>query len=394
MHPLLKKSWSRISIRSIEPVNYLIVDSSHPSQNGRSDGSFEQDAVLDTVPYSRVFYHAHPGAIISHRGRKYKITSMARPPAFVADNFVPSRSSSLKAFAKPTTARYLTRPLSGSFITIVKAIERVQVVESLLPMTQNGGEREEIQNLDASLDCQASLAGYGIVHVKKTVHGYKKLSIITRDELSRQELSLPDLEYESLGIWLDADKASLGDSLGDQFGPGVHALSHALLAVAPLFVPGLVRSDIDCDHSWFNPTQVIIFDERAGGSGSTERLWKSFFREQGIVDAAIALMEQCSSCSAEVNYNGGCPACLHAPNCLKFNNYLSRRSAIVIGKRLSERLRKSDHFQAITTAPVSESNCIGTPRRLKRKRALEQAKGDSRDHGFVVGRASWPLDEA
>jgi DEAD/DEAH box helicase domain-containing protein len=63
-HPVLKNSWKRVSLRSIEPVSYSIVDLSHNLQAGKTDKLHHQAAVLDTIPYSRVFYHAFPGAIL------------------------------------------------------------------------------------------------------------------------------------------------------------------------------------------------------------------------------------------------------------------------------------------------------------------------------------------
>lgn len=77
-HPVVKSPWKRVSLRSIEPVSYSIVDLSHNLQGGKTDKIHHQAAVMDTIPYSRVFYHAFPGAIIMHRGRKYRIESMER----------------------------------------------------------------------------------------------------------------------------------------------------------------------------------------------------------------------------------------------------------------------------------------------------------------------------
>jgi DEAD/DEAH box helicase domain-containing protein len=51
--PSFRKAWSRVSIRSIEPINYSIVDISHPQQGGRMDSIHSNEAVLDTLPYSR-----------------------------------------------------------------------------------------------------------------------------------------------------------------------------------------------------------------------------------------------------------------------------------------------------------------------------------------------------
>lgn len=91
-----------------------------------------------------------------------------------------------------------------------------------------------------------NFAGCGAVSIKREVHGYKKLSIIDRRELSRTELSLPPLEFESFGIYFCAEPVKMRPLLGDSYGDGVHALSHALLAVSPLFAKGISPGDLEC----------------------------------------------------------------------------------------------------------------------------------------------------
>ena len=217
---------------------------------------------------------------------------------------------------------------------------------------------------------------------------------------------MPSIEYDTFGLYICADPDTLQPMLGELFGPGVHALSHALLAVAPLFAPGLTRSDLECDHSFYGPTQVMLFDERAGGSGCVQRLWPCFFQpgRQNIVAAAIEMLEKCSSCRATGGYDYGCPACLHASSCIKFNMFLSRSAAIVIGKRMLERLQRTDEYrrscsERVDKCPVSpmdttEEEKDTTPRRKSRQRAMEKAKEmqSARDRQYVVGRPSWALD--
>jgi DEAD/DEAH box helicase domain-containing protein len=107
-----------------------------------------------------------------------------------------------------------------------------------------------------------SFAGCGVVTVKRNVHGYKKLSLVTREELSRSELALPDMEYDTFAFWLDCDASGIGRCMTPEaFGHGVHALSHAICNVSPLFVP-CVLNDVQCDHSVYGPTRVVIFDAR------------------------------------------------------------------------------------------------------------------------------------
>ena len=402
-HEIMRKAWSKVSIRSIEPVNYTLVDVSHPGQAGRMDRVHDETAIMDIVPYSRVFYHAHPGAVVTHRGRRYKVISMVRPPAFLSEQFNYRRNFNLSAFAKPTNARYATRPLSKLFITVLKTFDSVELPRKSTELQKDGSVSID----DSVLMC--TFAGCGAISVKRTVHGYKKLSLITRAEISRTELSLPDLEFDSYGIWIDAAAEDLLPALGEKYGPGVHALSHALLAVAPLVSPGICRSDLECDHSFVSPTLITLFDERAGGSGACQRLWDELFRPDGLLESAIKLLEECSSCGNDKGYDGGCPECLHASNCIKFNMHLSRSAAIVIGKRMLGRTQQTHLYKQNARSTQLDSSREDstldeltslstkkdiTPRRKARQRALQTARDmqSARDRQIVVGRPSWPLD--
>jgi len=399
-HCSVKNAWSQISIRSIEPVNYSLIDTSHPGQGGRMDCIHDEKAIMDTLPYSRVFLDAHPGAIITHRGNKYKIISMTRPPEFMPENFGYRRSVCLAAYAKLSKGQYFTRPLSNLKITIVKAMEVAteNVASSVAPKNVDTAVPETRDNEECSPSVPVcTLAGCGAVSVKRTVHGYKKLSLITKAELSRSELSLPPIEYDSFGIWIDTEADILSPLLGEKYGPGVHALSHAILAVAPLFAPGVVRSDLECDHSAFETRRVMLFDERAGGSGACKILWSLFFRDNGILASAIQMLEECSTCTTEQGYDGGCPACLHAPNCLKFNMHISRSAAVIIGKRMLNRIKCTELFRRNDvnyweSMSGQSDTKVSTPRRQSRAKALQTSKDMhlSKERQFVIGRASWP----
>jgi DEAD/DEAH box helicase domain-containing protein len=384
-HRSLSKAWSTVSLRSIEPINYVVVDISHYSQQGRMDCVHDEAAVLDTLPYSRVFYHAHPGAIITHRGRKYKIISMTRPPLFSSDHSNARRNHQLAAFAKPCQEKFYTRPLSNLIITVVNQMEMVQMHRS-------------IEGLKAPL----SIGGRGIVCVKRSVHGYKRLSLVSRQEISRTELSLPSMEYETFGLWLDSGADHLMPILGDSYGLGVHALCHALLAVAPHVCPGLCRSDLQCDHSFVSPTCVMLFDERAGGSGACQSLWKHIFKPEGLLAAAIDLLENCPLCGDDKEYDGGCPECLHDSNCIKFNQHLSRSAGDIIGRWILSQVEKSDRYiQFLSTSASNkrEHAAISSDPnhhklKMHRQTSLDEELYSVRSTQFVVGRAPWPMDES
>jgi DEAD/DEAH box helicase domain-containing protein len=420
-HPSIKNPSNQVSIRSMEPVTYQIVDTSHPIQAGRTDAIHDEAAVLDTIPYSRIFYHAFPGAVITHRSRRYRIMCMTRPPAF-GKGF--RGNVALGAFAKPCSLHYYTRPLSSLKITVVKQMERVDVPRqgksktsgSVCMHTTPVPDVNEVFSPDGPDPSFGSFAGCGVVTVKRNVHGYKKLSIVTREEITRSELSLPDMEFDSFAFWIDCDAEILCPQLADiGYGHGVHALAHACVAVAPLFVP-CTTSDVYCDHMVHGPTRVTVFDSRAGGSGICAQLWKCLFIPNGLLEKALNLLEECPSCADDLGYDGGCPACLHAGECIKFNDYLSKSSGIVVAKHMIQRLKETDTYKANETAAKAQEeasssnnsdnrssspsqpniNDVGSPRRKRRERAMRHAQDmvSARDRQVVVGRPCWPMDRS
>lgn len=386
------------------------MDLSHPLQGARTDGIKDEKAVMDTIPYSRIFYHAFPGAVIMHRGRRYKVQSMTRPPAFAESCTGYRGGSNLAAYAKPTNARYTTRPLSTMKITVVKQMERLDDESTSVAVLTKVSDSQSFQPFAEGEDIKGSLGGNGVVTVSRSVHGFTKLSPVTRVEISRTELSMPTMEFDTFAFWLDTEATELSQVV-NQYDDGVHALSHALLAVAPLFVP-CTSSDVNCDHSHYECSRITIFDMRAGGAGTTAQLWKCLFQPSGLLEAAIDLLTTCPSCQQDQEsngYNGGCPACLQSGHCLKFNHHLSRSAALIIATRMLSRLQTTELYarnieekkSANDVIPLSPSRSkvtaeSVTPRKAARDKAVCEAKDlkSARERQVVVGRSTWPLDNS
>lgn len=156
----------------------------------------------------------------------------------------------------------------------------------------------------------------------------------------------------------------------------------------------------------------------AGGSGICAQLWKHVFKPKGLVQAAVELLESCPSCADDRGYVGGCPACIQAGECIKFNDFLCKSSALKIGKHLLARMQKTEiykmnekEFQQESVGSATSHDGDGdrprsvkklrendagmtSPRRKKRQRAMRAAKDieNARQRQTVVGRPSWPLD--
>eukprot|EP00957_Ditylum_brightwellii_P189284 14406822-Ditylum_brightwellii.AAC.1 len=225
------------------------------------------------------------------------------------------------------------------------------------------------------------------------------------------------MEYDTNALWIDAEASVLSEVMLD-YDAGVHALSHALVAVAPLFVP-CTSSDLDCDHTRQGCTRILLFDVRAGGAGTTAQLWRHFFQPNGMLSAAINLLEYCPSYCDESGFQGGCPACLQSVPCVIFHQNLSRRAGLHIARRMLGRIQQSELYrhnasaeqsrkkdEEITPLPLtpsspkhcktpSSSTNDTTPRRLKRERALRNARDlvSAQKRQIVVGRPTWPMDQ-
>ena len=203
------------------------------------------------------------------------------------------------------------------------------------------------------------------------------------------------MEFDTNAVWFET---AIWSGMPN-FGMGNHALSHAILAVAPLFVP-CAGTDLDCDHSFINCSRILIFDLNAGGNGCSDHLWKSMSTNCNILKAAIDLLSQCKICNRSPNYSGGCPNCIHSSKCLKFNEGLHRQSGIELGKAMLHRMEA--HFlqssnkksrQSDLKIPENEDKNT-TPRKKSRRIAMENAKDliGARARNIVVGRPSWPTD--
>jgi len=415
------------------------VNLNHPLQGRKTDKIHSPKAVIDTIPYSRVFYYAYPGAMIMHRGIQYKVICMDDPPTTAiqqqqdgTDNLCINynfRNVDLAAYAQPTKEKYMTRALRSTIITVVKRMEYCFIVDTKEEMTSenknriknkshskenkndtvavkgrvntkkiiaekrsiadtackninecvgvaitfpdngcantiDGKNKGFIQQIESHKQQQqlsklsiGVVASNGVVNIKRKVWGYAKLSLITRNELSRTELSLPTMEYDTNAFWIDTEAPILKYTL-QCYDEGVHALSHAVLAVSHLFVSsnclGGDTVDMDCDHSYRNATRLIMFDVRPGGGTHTiEQMWNCL---DLVLAEAIKLLDECDTCSNNYiktqramkgdesdddDYDGGCPACLQSCPCLAFHHGLSRGAGLIIGRRMLQRLEKS-----------------------------------------------------
>jgi len=142
---------------------------------------------------------------------------------------------------------------------------------------------------------------HGEVMVASRATLFKKLKLVTNENLGWGPIHLPEIELQTTAYWLTAEGAAAGWRRADLdvalagAGRALQAVASVLLMVDPrdLGLVAQVRSPHDG-----TPT-VYLYEAVPGGVGLAERLWQ---RHGELVDGAADLVASCGC-------DGGCPSC-------------------------------------------------------------------------------------
>ncbi len=230
----------------------------------------------------RAMTSAHTGAIYLHRGTTFLVKELHLPEAH--------------ADLEAKEVDFYTQSISQSLLDPKPGFRNVR-------LSQGG----------------ASLAG---VTVTDIVTGYRTKSLDGDTVLGFENLDLPPVTYDTVCLRIDLPELVEDDTWEAQIAT-VHALEHALLAVAPILA-GCDRGDLGSAwYSVFHDTvrpAVFVFDRTPGGVGLCEKLFDSL---TGWIHAALQLLQ---SCPCET----GCPACLMSARCESSNEALNKQGAMAL----------------------------------------------------------------
>jgi len=211
------------------------------------------------------------------------------------------------------------------------SVKRLQTC-SYITASRNHTDVDPVRVLEARAPLKT-----GVVHVISKVWGYRKVCRRTFKVLELKEFSLPPLEFDSRGTWVDVPLCAIEKMASLQLDArsGVHAANHALLILAPLFVV-CDPADIATEHvyprqSRPRPLRLILYDARPGGLGAADCLFRRFHAALG---QARRLLSECPC-----RFSSGCPACLHVHTCSGYNANLDRRAARIIVDAVLAELR-------------------------------------------------------
>ncbi len=250
--------------------------------------------VLETLELTKAYQEAHEGAVLLHQGETYVVEEL--------------NLKTLIATVTKKDVSYNTEPRKTVEIAIKRVFE------------------EKIEGVKV---------GLGEVQVTE-----KYLQFILKNNeviIGVEPLNLPPLTFTTVGMWItvpDAVKNEVQKKMQWDFAGGLHAVEHAMIAMAPLYALcdrwdiGGVSTPLHTDTD--EPT-IFIYDGFEGGIGIAETLYKIV---GNLFTATLLLIGNCE-CTE------GCPSCIYSPKCGNENKPLDKRAAKLILNRLLNATVKS-----------------------------------------------------
>jgi len=243
--------------------------------------------VLETLELTKAYQEAHEGAVLLHQGETYVVEEL--------------NLKTLIATVTKKDVSYNTEPRKTVEISIKKVFE------------------EKLEGVKV---------GLGEVQVTE-----KYLQFILKNNeviIGVEPLNLPPLTFTTIGMWITVPeliKNEVQKKMQWDFAGGLHALEHAMIAMAPLYALcdrwdiGGVSTPLHTDTD--EPT-IFIYDGFEGGIGIAETLYKIIGK---LFSSTLTLIENCE-CTE------GCPSCIYSPKCGNENKPLDKRAARMILSRI------------------------------------------------------------
>lgn len=246
--------------------------------------------LLETMDITQAYREAHEGAVILHQGEPYRVKSL--------DLY------KLEAQVEETDDGYYTT-----------ALKTIEIFINEVTSEDNIGLR----------------AGFGKVNVTEYYNQYKLM--LYEKQVDLFPLNLPPLYFPTTGFWftIPSHIVSSMRNLGLDLDGAIHAIEHAMIAVAPLHAMcdprdlGGVSSPL---HRDTNEPTIFIYDGYKGGIGLSEKLYTLL---PELLQTTLNLIQDCQC-------KDGCPSCIYSPKCGNNNEPLSKQAAIVLLKQLISNL--------------------------------------------------------
>ncbi len=244
--------------------------------------------ILETLALTKAYEEVHEGAVLLHQGETY-ISEKLDLTTFTAK-------------VRKEDVNYYTEAKKDVDVSIRRTIEEKQ---------------------------SGVTVGLGELAITEL---YREYVVKTYDEIvDRKPLILPPLSFSTIGTWFiipEEIRKEIEDK-GLDFGGGLHAVEHAMIAMSPIFAM-CDRWDIGGLSTSLHPNTgkptIFIYDGFEGGIGISEALYAKI---NELWEKTLQLIENCEC-------EEGCPSCIYSPKCGNENKPLDKKAAVIILKKLIE----------------------------------------------------------
>jgi DEAD/DEAH box helicase domain-containing protein len=242
--------------------------------------------ILETLPLNKAYEEAHTGAILLHQGETYHCEEL-----------------DLNGFTvkvRKENSNHYTETQKTVDVAIKKTLKETQT-----PLQTALGDLTITEN-------------YPSYVIKSSDVIIKKVT-----------LDLPSSSFSTVGMWFIVPESIREEieEAGCSFEGGLHAVEHAMIAMAPIFAM-CDRWDIGgmstALHVDTKKATVFIYDGFEGGIGISENLYSNI---KPLLQKTLKLIETCEC-------KEGCPSCIYSPKCGNGNEPLDKKAARLILQRL------------------------------------------------------------
>ncbi len=272
VYTTLKAPHRRINLRG-SGVTFTLRDA-----QGRAMGHLDE---------RQAYWEAHPGAVYLHQGESYLVRNLD--------------AKKREIVLLPGLEDYYTQPRAATEIEVYPEAAR-----ELSPGVW-----------------------VGRVRMREQVTGYVKKRYVTEAVLGEVEQPMPEVSFDTEAVWFHPP---VGELAAEEVPGGIHALEHTMIGLLPLFVLA-ERGDVGGVSYPVYPRPlpsgegavVFIYDGYPGGVGYSRAGAEQWPR---WIAATAELLERCPC-------EDGCPRCVLSPKCGNGNQFLDKRAALTLARRMS-----------------------------------------------------------
>jgi DEAD/DEAH box helicase domain-containing protein len=234
--------------------------------------------LIGTADAGAAHHQLHAGAVYTHQGRSYEVTSLDLEDAVA---LVEGRNPGYSTHARDTTS-----------LTVLK--------------------------VRSYLDCGPVGLFLGDVEVTSQVVSFQRRKLDSTEVLGTWPLELPPRTLRTVAWWATISESALSNV--EDLPGALHAAEHAAIGLLPL-IATCDRWDIGglstARHPDTDAPTIFVYDGHPGGAGFSER---GFHLTAEWLQATLDAVRECAC-------QEGCPSCVQSPKCGNGNNPLSKAGA-------------------------------------------------------------------